>query len=188
MGLFRTADLGALADAALTYPQVGATRSGPLPEGYDHLERFGVVGRGRDAFERASAAVLNWGAQRGAGLQVRAGGPANREGTVAVLTAGLPWLGYDIPCRVVWARSVGDERGFGYGTLPGHPERGEEAFVVRLTDAGDVLFTVRAFSRPAALLARLGGPLTRITQRAAAELYILAIRRAAGAPPRPPGA
>jgi uncharacterized protein (UPF0548 family) len=182
MAIFGTADLDALATARLTYPEVGATRSGPLPAGYDHLERTAVVGCGRADFDRAATAVLDWGAQRGVGLRVRATGAAGHEGSVAVLTAGLPWLGYDIPCRVVWARSVGDQRGFAYGTLPGHPERGEESFVVRLTDAGDVLFTVRAFSRPAALLARLGGPVTRLLQRAAVDLYTVAIRRAARQP------
>jgi uncharacterized protein (UPF0548 family) len=182
MGFLRAADLGRLTSADPTYPEVGATRTGPLPAGYDHLERTAVIGRGGDTFERAAAAVLAWGAQRGVGLSVRSTGPANHEGTVAVLTVGLSRLGYDIPCRVVWARSLGDERGFGYGTLPGHPEIGEEAFVVRLRPDGDVTFTVRAFSRPRTLLLRLGGPVTRLAQRTAADLYTAAIRRAARTP------
>jgi uncharacterized protein (UPF0548 family) len=118
MGLLRAADLAALADLPLTYTEVGATRRGPLPEGYAHLAREAVIGSGRAAFERAAAAVLDWGAHRGIGLQVRADGPASAVGTTVVLTAGLPWLGYDIPCRVVWAEPDGDLRGFGYGTLP----------------------------------------------------------------------
>src|SRR5438309_5094154 len=118
MGLLRTADLAALAEAPFTYPEVGGTRSGRLPDGYPHLERSAVVGAGAEAFERAAAALFAWRAQRGAGLRVRATGPASRPGTVVVLTAGLPWLGYDIPCRVVWAQTTGLERGFGYGTLP----------------------------------------------------------------------
>jgi uncharacterized protein (UPF0548 family) len=186
MGLLRTADLDALAEAPLTYPDRGGTRSGTFPTGYDHLEQSGAVGTGpaaferaaAAAFERAAAAVLDWGAQRGVGFRVRATGPASEQGAVAVLTAGLPDLGFDFPCRVVWAQTTGDERGFGYGTLPGHPESGEESFVVSLRPDGEVVFTVRAFSRPAALVARLGGPLTRVAQRLAAEAYIVAIRRA----------
>jgi len=178
MGLFRTADLTELAAAPLTYPDAGATRSGRMPGGYDHLERSGVVGHGRAAFERAATAVLDWGAQGGVGFAVRSTGPAGEEGAVAVLTAGRPNLGFDFPCRVVWAQTTGDERGFGYGTLPGHPESGEESFVVSLRPNGEVVFTVRAFSRPAALVARFGGPLTRVAQRLAAEAYIVAIRRA----------
>jgi uncharacterized protein (UPF0548 family) len=179
VGLLRTADLGRLARLPLTYAEVGATRTGQLPDGYAHLTREAVVGSGRAAFERAAAAVLDWGAQRGIGLRVRANGPAGAVGTVVVLTAGALWLGYDIPCRVVWAQTGGEVRGFGYGTLPGHPESGEEAFTVRLGPSGDVVFATRVFSRLATPLARLGGPASRLVQRAAIEGYVAAIRRAA---------
>src|SRR3712207_9182458 len=111
--------------------------------GYDHVERSVVVGSGPEAFERAAAAVFDWRMQRSVGLRVRATGPAGEPGTVVVLTAGLPRLGYDIPCRVVWARTAGDERGFAYGTLPGHPESGEEAFLVRLEPGGSVVVRQR---------------------------------------------
>ena len=179
MGLFRTADLRALAAAPFTYPDVGGTREAVLPPGYAHIERSAAVGSGEVAFRRAVAAVFDWRMQRGIGLRVRASGPAAEPGTVVVLTAGLPWLGYDIPCRVVWAQTTGTERGFGYGTLPGHPESGEECFVVRLGDDGRVTFTTRVFSRLATPAARLGGPLSRLTQRAAVERYLRAIGRAA---------
>ena len=33
------------------------------------------------------------------------------------------------PCRVVYVIDEPDIRGFAYGTLPGHPESGEERFV-----------------------------------------------------------
>jgi uncharacterized protein (UPF0548 family) len=179
MGLLRTADLSALAEAPLTYPEVGGTRGVHLPAGYPHLVASTAVGTGRPAFDGAAAAVFDWQAQRGAGLTVRATGPASEVGTVVVLTAGHPRLGYDIPCRVVWAQTEGDERGFGYGTLPGHPESGEESFVVRLTADGTVVFTTRVFSRLAGPLARLVPPVSRLAQRAALELYGIAIRRAA---------
>ena len=179
MGLLHAADLGRLATAPFTYPEVGATQDGPLPPGYHHGEHSSVVGSGRAVFERAAAAVFDWRAQRGAGLQVRASGPASEPGTVVVLTAGLPRLGYDIPCRVVWARTEGNKQGFGYGTLPGHPEAGEEAFVVRLQADGGVVFTTRVFSRLATPLARLGGPVSRAVQHAALTCYVSAIRRAA---------
>ena len=179
MGLLRTADLAALADAPFTYAEVGGTRSDRLPEGYPQRELSSVVGTGTEAFQRTAAALFAWQAQRGAGLRVRATGPADQPGTTVVLTAGLPWLGYDIPCRVVWAQTTGLERGFGYGTLPGHPESGEESFTVRLFPSGTVVFTTRVFSRLATPLARLGGPVSRIAQRAALELYARAITTAA---------
>ena len=179
MGLFRTAFPASLAAAPLTYPDVGATRDDVLPSGYAQLQRTAIVGDGEPAFERAVAAVFDWRMQRAIGLRVRADGPPTEPGTNVVLTAGLPQLGYDIPCRVVWSRTTGPSRGFGYGTLPGHPESGEECFVVRIDDAGAVTFTTRVFSRLATPVARLGGPVSRLVQRAAVEGYVRAIRRAA---------
>jgi uncharacterized protein (UPF0548 family) len=179
MGLFRAADLAALAAAPLTYDEVGATRSGPLPPGYAHSEHAAVVGRGEDAFQSAVAAVFDWRAQRAAGLRVRASGPASEPGTVVVLTAGAARFGYDIPCRVVWAQTSGPEQGFGYGTLPGHPESGEEAFVVERTEDDVVVFRTRVFSRLASPLARLGGPVSRAAQQAALHRYVAAIAQAA---------
>ncbi|MGY1592857.1 DUF1990 family protein [Geodermatophilus sp. SYSU D00708] len=179
MALLRAADPAAYATTPLTYPEVGATRHADLPAGYDHVERSVVVGSGPDVFERAVAAVFDWRAQRGVGLRVRATGPASQPGTVVVLTAGLPRLGYDIPCRVVWAQTTGDERGFAYGTLPGHPESGEEAFVVRRTPGGEVVFGLRVFARLASPLARLGGPVSTVVQRLATARYLSAIRAAA---------
>jgi uncharacterized protein (UPF0548 family) len=179
MGLFRAADLQALAGAPLTYDEVEATRSGPLPPGYAHAEHEAVVGRGQEAFDRAVAAVFDWRAQRAAGLRVRAHGPPTEPGTVVVLTAGLRRFGYDIPCRVVWAQTSGPVQGFGYGTLPGHPESGEEAFTVERTDDGEVVFRTRVFSRLASPLARLGGPISRAVQRAALIRYVAAIEEAA---------
>jgi uncharacterized protein (UPF0548 family) len=179
VGLLRAPDLAALGTAALTYPDVGASRTGPLPAGYAHAGSGAVVGVGEEAFRRAVDAVFDWRAQRAAGLRVRASGPAREPGTVVVLTAGLPRFGYDIPCRVVWTQTSGPEQGFGYGTLPGHPESGEEAFVVTLEDDGQVVFRTRVFSRLASPLARLGGPVSRAVQAAALSRYAAAIARAA---------
>ncbi|MGY1680852.1 DUF1990 family protein [Geodermatophilus sp. SYSU D01176] len=179
MGLLRATDPAALAGVPFTYAEVGATRDAELPAGYDTVERSVVVGSGTADLERAAAAVFDWRMQRGVGLRVRATGPASEPGTVVVLTAGLPRLGYDIPCRVVWAQPTGDERGFAYGTLPGHPESGEEAFVVRLEPGGDVVFTLRVFARLASPLARLGGPASTLVQRLATARYLTTIRRAA---------
>jgi uncharacterized protein (UPF0548 family) len=178
MGLLRTADLAALSDAPLTYAAVGVARTGEVPDGYRGDFRSAVIGSGRADFERAAAAVLDWRAQRGAGLRVRATGPAAVAGTVVVLTAGLPRFGYDIPCRVVWAQTDGDERGFAYGTLPGHPESGEECFLVRLTPDGDVVYEIRVFFRLASRAARLAGPLSLVLQRFATDRYVAAVRRA----------
>ncbi|MBM7807565.1 uncharacterized protein (UPF0548 family) [Geodermatophilus bullaregiensis] len=179
MGLFRAASPEGLRDAPLTYAEVGATRAADLPAGYLPGEWTEVVGSGRETFERVAAAVFDWTPQRSAGLRVRATGPAGEVGTVVVLTAGLPRLGYDIPCRVVWASTTGDERGFAYGTLPGHPESGEECFTVRLAAGGDVVVTIRVFSRLATPAARAVPPLSRLVQGLATRRYLSSLHRAA---------
>ncbi|MEU2348140.1 DUF1990 domain-containing protein [Modestobacter sp. NPDC049651] len=179
MGLLRRRTLADLTDAPFSYADVGGTRAGELPAGYDHVVRTAVVGHGREQFERAAAAVFRWAAQRGAGLRVRADGPASTPGTVVLMTAGLPRLGLDIPCRVVWVADEPDRRGFAYGTLPGHPETGEESFVVSLEPGGDVVYTVQAFANLATPLSRLGGPLSKQVQSFALSRYVAAIRRAA---------
>jgi uncharacterized protein (UPF0548 family) len=55
--------------------------------------------------------------------------------------------------------------GFGYGTLPGHPFRGEEGFVASRAPDGSVWFTVTSFSRPARWYGRAAGPILPVFQR-----------------------
>ena len=55
---------------------------------------------------------------------------------------------------------------FGFGTLPGNVERGEERFTVEWDHADDsVSYEVFAFARPAHPLARAGQPFVRLVQR-----------------------
>jgi uncharacterized protein (UPF0548 family) len=56
--------------------------------------------------------------------------------------------------------------------VPGHPERGEEAFHVTRGPEGTVSFEVVAFSRPADLVTRLGGPLSKVAQAVATRHYL----------------
>ena len=162
-------DLAALDKLPLTYPEVGATASGSLPAGYGHLRLQRQIGSGRERFERAADAVMHWGMQRGAGLRVRASSEVARVGTVVIVRIGfLP-----APCRVVYVVDDPDLRGFGYGTLPGHPESGEERFVVRHDSVTDgVIAEVSAFSRPATWWSRAGGPLATVAQRVIARRYL----------------
>jgi uncharacterized protein (UPF0548 family) len=76
----------------------------------------------------------------------------------------------------VYAVDEPRRRGFAYGTLPGHPENGEEAFVIEHHDDDAVSFTITAFSRPATRLARIAGPLGRIAQRRITARYLRSIQ------------
>ncbi len=72
-----------------------------------------------------------------------------------------------------------DRRGFSYGTLPGHPECGEEEFLLERAADGSLRLTVTASSRPATVLARAGGPVTGLVQRVMTRRYLRAPDRLA---------
>ncbi|ORA80003.1 DUF1990 domain-containing protein [Mycobacterium malmoense] len=165
-------DLAALEELPLTYPEVGATAAGQLPAGYGHLQLETQIGTGRQRFEQAADAVMRWGMQRGAGLRVWASSEVAEVATVVLVKMGfLP-----APCRVVYVIDEPDIRGFAYGTLPGHPESGEERFVVRHDPTTSAVFAeVSAFSRPATWWSRAGGPLVPLGQRVIARRYLRAV-------------
>src|SRR5688572_8789516 len=148
-----SSELRTLRAARLTYSEVGRTE-GTLPNGYHHLTRVALVGTGRARFDEAARRVLSWDMHRRAGLSVRTSHESVVEGCVAVLRLGWGVLGVDAPVRVIRVIDEPRRRGFAYGTLPGHPESGEESFVVELQDDGEVTFTITAFSRPSSVLAR----------------------------------
>jgi uncharacterized protein (UPF0548 family) len=163
-----------LADAELTYPEVGAT-TGDLPNGYHHLLRRVPIGRGRRLFIQAGEAVQTWQVQISAGLRVSASSPVAVQGTVLILGLGIGRLQLSAPCRVVYAVDEPRRRGFAYGTLTGHPECGEEAFVVEHHDNDAVSFRITAFSRPSTRLAKFTGPLGRYVQDQVTNRYLRAL-------------
>ncbi len=85
-------------------------------------------------------------------------------GDTAELIAPL-WLGrLTLPCRVIYVIDEPNRKGFAYGTLPGHPECGEESFIVDQTEDGSVWLTIRAFSRPSGWQWWAAYPLLRLVQ------------------------
>ncbi|MCX4820831.1 DUF1990 domain-containing protein [Streptomyces sp. NBC_01142] len=151
--------------STLTYPETGATRLGPLPDGYHHLHHTARIGRGRAAFEAAGAAVTTWRMHRLSGARVRARAERAEAGTRVEISAGIGPLRLSVPCEVIWTAYEKDRTGFAYGTLAGHPECGEESFIVDIRDDGSVWFTVMAFSRPVTWYTRLAGPLVPVLQK-----------------------
>jgi len=103
-----------------------------------------------------------------------------RPGDTAVLLLGWGVLSLRIPVRVVYVIDEPTRRGFAYGTLPGHPESGEEAFVVEHRDDDSVWLTIRAFSRPAYRWLWLGYPVLRLFQAIFTSRYEHALTRPLG--------
>ncbi|RMI33417.1 DUF1990 family protein [Nocardia stercoris] len=140
-----------------TYETVGATQPAephwaPTPPRMRRFERTVVIGKGAAVWEAATEAVLYWGIKQRSGFRVAA-----VDGAGDVVTAGAEyhiragWGPVTIvePVRVVTVVESGRRRGFAYGTLPGHPVSGEEAFVVHRDEHGTVRLTIRSLTRPA---------------------------------------
>ena len=165
--------------APYSYAEVGAT-GGDLPPGYRHIRRVTRLGTGRGDFEEACALLFGWEMHRRAGLTVAASGAAT-PGRTVVLGVGLG-LVLVVPCRVVYVVHEPRRNGFAYGTLPDHPEQGEESFVVVRDDHDVVSLHITAFSRPGSALTRVAGPLNRAVQSLVTRRYELALRprRASG--------
>ena len=169
------ARLKRLGDAPLTYPEVGAT-AGTQPAGYHHVRRCEVIGQGPDAFAEAADVLMSWQMHSRAGLRVIASAPRAAPDIVVLMQLGVAGRGLVVPCRVVYV--VAEERriGFAYGTLPGHPECGEESFVIELLDDDRVRVQIIAFSQSARWFTRLGGPISRRAQAFMTDRYIGALR------------
>src|SRR4051812_45045224 len=160
----------------LTYAEVGATFDDELPAGYHHVRGDTVLGPGDDAWERARAAIRAWAAHRGAGMTVLPADAPITEGTTVAVLSALGPLHVLASCRIVRVVDEPHRYGFAYGTLPAHPEEGEERFVVTRGEGGTVAFEVVAFSRPHDLLTKLGGPVPRRLQARATKQYLQGMR------------
>jgi uncharacterized protein (UPF0548 family) len=165
------------AGAGFDYPGVGSTEHGRTPEGYSRVLEEARLGSGLDVYRRVADGILGWELQRRAGLRVHADAPRAVPGAQVVSGFGVGPFRLPAPCRVVWvheasADGVPQSAGFGYGTLPGHPARGEESFEVEINGQGDVWLRIRAFSRPANWFYAAGGMVTRAAQRYVTSRYI----------------
>ncbi len=163
-------------DESLTYEEVGATREEELPAGYHHLRRSDELGQGHGVFELGTEALRRWQAHAGARVRIFPAHAPLEPGTDVLVSFRLGAVHVIAACRIVY---VVDERarfGFAYGTLPPHPEQGEEAFVVE--KAGDaVRFRITAFSRHRQRLLTLVDPIARRVQSRVTLQYVQGVRR-----------
>lgn len=151
-----------------TYSSFDTADANP-PIGYvtDHTRI--QLGEGQQVYDAAKRALQHWEQFQLGWVE---GGPKEtpiRKGQVVAVLAraiGVWWLN---ACRIV---SVIDESGsvnrfgFTYGTLPGHIAFGEERFLVEWHQSDNkVWYDILAYSRPNHILARLGYPVVRWTQK-----------------------
>jgi uncharacterized protein (UPF0548 family) len=174
--------LAAVGDARFTYDAIGATAStGEPPDGYHQVRVTRVLGRGDEVFAAAVDGIRRWQLHRRQGYRVAPDEPPIEVGTVVAVDVPLVAVHVIATCRIAWVVDEPDRFGFGYGTLPIHPESGEEAFLVERGtdeasgDPGDVRLAITAFSRPRHALVRLAGPVARRQQARATRGYLDAL-------------
>lgn len=169
------ADLGGLlaeaAGHAVSYSPTGTTLHGGCPTGLHRREWSTTLPDG--SWSRAVEALRSWAMHRATGLHVVPEADVAVDVNVA-MAAPLPVGWIDVTCRVVEVVDQPDRWGFAYGTLPVHPERGEESFLLTQEEGG-VRFDVVAVSAPAMLLVRLGGPVADRMQDKAVRGYLTAM-------------
>lgn len=163
--------LATLRAAPLTYAAPGATATTP-PLGYRSMTFSRILER-RD-FGSAVEDLMSWRVHQRAGLQVAASSPWAEPGAVLEMRLGVGPLALRIPCRVIYVIDEPERSGFAYGTLPRHPESGEELFLLTRHEDGQIASTITAFSKAASLPARFGGPATRWLQKAMTRRYLTA--------------
>lgn len=172
--------LRASQDLSLSYAPVGIVRTRPAGQAVDEVTV--AIGRGHADFERARAALLAWKHFDIGWVDTFPRHAPVAAGTVvAVLIRHLGFWSLN-GCRVLYGiGSPGDASrfGFAYGTLTNHAESGEELFEVFLDpQTEDVVYRIRAISRPQAMLARLGQPIVRVLQQRFRDHSVAAMKRA----------
>jgi uncharacterized protein (UPF0548 family) len=170
--------LAQMADSArslpFSYREVGATRGSP-PDGY-RLDDYSIdLGETPESFARAVEGLQRWIAHRRAGARIAPEDAPIETGQTVAIAVRIGLFTAVAPCRIVYVVDEPDRYGFAYGTLVGHPEQGEERFLVR-REANGVTFTVTAFSRPASLWTRCGRPVARAIQTSTTRRYLAGLK------------
>ena len=173
-----------LARGELNYPDIGATEHGGSPPGYRKVASRTYLGEGAAAYHRVAEGILAWELQRRSGLRVRTESDVVVPGARVVSGFGVGPFRLNAPCEVIWVHRPApgggpQSAGFGYGSLPGHPVRGEESFVAEIDAQGRVFVNITAFSRPSNWFYAAGGALARRAQRLMTSRYIEGARQLA---------
>ena len=156
-------------DSELTYSEIGGTKiDSSLPRGFKHIERT-VELLGDDCFDRAKVGLQQWQAHLGAGVQIFPRAPLT-PGQTILADFRLGPLHIIFGCRIVYFIDEVNRYGFAYGTLLGHPEIGEESFVVQRTGS-KTTFQIRAFSKPSSFVIKATSPVGHLLQIKTTKSY-----------------
>lgn len=162
-------------EAPFSYDHVGSTLD---PERHDGpgIHRHDVeVGAGPVAFVAAREALRTWVPQRGIGAEIHPPDQTVAPGVTVLVLPRLGPFGIVAPDRVVDVIDEPRRYAFAYGTLAGHPERGEESFTIEHHADDRVTFTIRVQAGPGSLASKATAPMVRWLQSAALRGYLRAV-------------
>ncbi len=161
-----------------SYSPVGMTRDDvDAPSGWTEDTYRTVLGPGRDSFVRGTSLVRAWTMFAMPWIELHTPDAPIREGTIVGVLARSAGLWCVNAARIVYVIDEPRRFGFAYGTLPGHVEAGEERFLIEHTPEDLVAYSIRAISKPRALLARVAQPWVRREQRRFGADSLTAMRR-----------
>lgn len=180
--------LAAAQEADLTYGHSGSTLAADHGAAPAVRMRDLVVGRGPEAFAAGREGLRGWVPQRGIGATVTPADQGVDNGATVLLLLRRGPFHVVAPVRVVAVVDEPQRFAYAYGTLPGHPERGEESFAVELLPDGAVRATIRVAAGPATWAGRVASPILRGLQLAALNGYLRALATHVAGETPPPGA
>ena len=177
------------ADQPYSYAPTGGTRDfAPIQLGWDTDRHQVLLGHGESIFQKAKQAIDNWRMFPPEITTVFGHKVPFPDLTVAVLYRANPLPLYLLmPARIVYLIEEKTPRGgqhierygFAYGTLPDHPECGEERFVVEWDRNDDsVYYDLLAISCPHHWLVRMGYLYARHQQSRFRHLSGVSMQRA----------
>lgn len=169
-------------DLPFSYKEVGASQN-DIPSGYPINHYRARLGDGEAAFVHAKNAIKNWTMYKTGWTRIYPPGAPVKPNEVVCVVVNHGFCWSMNPCRIVYVleeRGAVERFGFAFGTLPRHSEEGEERFTVewRRGEDDSVWYELLAFARPHHILAKIGSPFVRFTQRRFARDSFLAIHKA----------
>ena len=164
--------LARVASQAVTYPKLGMSRLAHPQAGFGREAHEVILDM---PYEQAREALCGFATHRLPYLFIYPAEARVVEGADVVVCARIGPLWSSNPCRIVFVDDSPDRFSYGYGTLPGHAESGEESFTVERRPDGRVRADTVAHARPDAWLARLGSPVAHRVQRKIKVDYLRAL-------------
>lgn len=166
---------------SVSYAPVGLAQGG-VAAGFCRDASTVALGSGDETFQRAWAALQAWQQFDFGWVEVFAAAPPTQVGTnlaVLIRHLGLWSLNGGRILYTLEDNEQSRQRGYAYGTLTNHAERGEEIFRVSMDrSTGEVTYSILAVSRPRSALAWCGYPIARALQSHFRRDSCAAMRRA----------